>query len=120
MQLEAPVCELDFSCSCGRLGEQRTLVGFPMSILPDFICLSEVTPLETRAARDATVGRSTTVQAGNGEQSVCSVELDCSNNPTTLICPSPFSGSLCQDDVHAQSGHYLFDRRSGPVSSEGS
>lgn len=24
VQLEAPVCELDFSCSCGRLGEQRT------------------------------------------------------------------------------------------------
>lgn len=99
---------------------QLWLVGFPMSILPDFICLTEVIPLETRAVRDATVGRSTTVQAGNGEQSVCSVELDCSNDPTTLICPSPFSGSLCQDDVHAQSGHCLFDRRSGPVSSEGS
>lgn len=55
MQSEALVCELDFSCSCGRLGEQRTLVGFPMSILPNFICLSEVTPLETSAARDSTI-----------------------------------------------------------------
>lgn len=63
-----------------------------MSILSNFICLSEVTPLES------TTGRSTTVQTGNGEQSVCSVELDgdCSNDsdPATLICPSPFSGSL--------------------------
>lgn len=57
VQAEAPVCELDFSssCSCGRLGEQRALVGFPMRILPNFICLTEVTPLETSAARDSTI-----------------------------------------------------------------